>query len=91
MEQVKDFIHLLFNFHKLLILFMSSLQLLTRSNGENRIKNGTILTMAGSVPEIIEGSLGIEGDRIAYVGRDLRSLHLIKLLTPHVKLLCPGL
>lgn len=55
------------------------------------LKNGTILTMAGSVPEIIEGSLGIEGDRIAYVGKRPEEFTPDKIIDASRKIVMPGL
>ncbi len=55
------------------------------------LKNGTILTMATSEPEIIQGDLGIEDDRIVYVGAAPGSFIPDRVLDASERIVMPGL
>lgn len=55
------------------------------------LKNGTILTMAGPEPEIVEGDLGIEDDRIVHIGITPGDFVPDKIIDASQRIIMPGL
>ena len=55
------------------------------------IKNGTILTMAGSGADAITGDLGINGDTIAFIGTPEKDFNADKVIDAEGKIVLPGL
>lgn len=55
------------------------------------IKNGTILTMAGSEAEIITGDLGVEGDSISFIGDPVPAFRADKVINAEGRIVLPGL
>ncbi len=74
-----------------MILLRPSLHLVQEVAVKILLKNGTILTMAGSEPEIIEGDLGIEDESIAYVGDTPGDFIPDKIIDASKKIIMPGL
>ncbi len=55
------------------------------------LKNGTILTMAASEPEIIKGDLGIDDDRIVHIGETSSDFIPDIVLDASERIVMPGL
>jgi 5-methylthioadenosine/S-adenosylhomocysteine deaminase len=55
------------------------------------LRDGIILTMAGKEPEILKGDIGIEGDRISFLGKTPVDFNAEKEIDASGSLIMPGL